>query len=158
MKNFLKKIFPCLFPKTISEIKIFPHYTPDELDFEIIDLINKYRESYGLTILQDCDLAKNSLFDVSNSHSEWLAENIVDLDDYNTRKHFYLEERQNAFIGKRVGEMSAMGYKTAKSVVAAWKNSEFHNEMMTSEKYRKIGVSHKLSNSGKMFYCVMFTD
>lgn len=158
MKNFFIKIFPCLFSKPISKITIFLQYTPDVLDSEIIDLINEYRESLNKDILQDCNLKQNSLFDVSNSHSKWLAENIIDLADYETRRHFYLEERQNAFPGKKVGEMSAMGYKTAKSVVAAWKKSKLHNEIMISEKYTKIGVSHQTNTLGKIFYCVMLSN
>ena len=158
MKNFFIKIFPCLFSKPISEITIFPQYTPDVLDFEIIDLINEYRESLNQDILQNCNLKQNSLFDVSNSHSEWLAENIIDGSDFYKRKHFYFEERQAMFPEKKVGEMSAMGYKTAKSVVAAWKKSKLHNEIMISENYKKIGISHQLSNSGKVFYCVMLSN
>lgn len=95
----------------VPETKIF--------EIEIMELINQYRISKGLNVLEKSQMIKGQAY----THTEYMMlNNNISHDNFHSRAGYL---RTN-FSAKIVSENVAFGFTTAEAVVNAWLNSPSH--------------------------------
>lgn len=144
--NFIKKLFSNSESEKLT-LKFYPNYQINSLDVEIILLINTLRTENNREIL----VLNNDLCNVAASHSNYMAKELK-------MSHDFAVERQNQFPNNKIGENVAVGYKTEKSILAAWKKSPGHYEVMNSTRYKSIGVATAKDVNGKIYVTALFMD
>lgn len=150
MKKLINFIL-CLFRKKEKTAPVptieFSKYNLQTIDYEIIGVINHYRETLKLETVG----IHEKLTDVSNSHSQYMALQ-------NKQSHDNFTVRANQFPNNSVGEILAFGYNTPASIVNAWKNSNKHHLIMINPCYKHIGLTTCKSSTGKLYVCCLFMD
>ena len=114
-------------PKTI---KLYPTYGTRQIDFDIIDLINEYRNNNKLTKI----IFNQELSNAAYSHCLYMSVKEKPSHDYAT-------ERQEHFAPQLVGEIVAYNYQNAASTVSAWIYSKEHCKILLKTNYLFIGVA-----------------
>lgn len=121
-------------------------YNPSEL--KLMDLINNYRESIGLTRLEKI----NYISYKSEEHNVYMIENGV-------VNHDYFQERSQDLINllgaDRVGENIAANYATPEGALTAWLGSQGHKENIEGD-YTHFGVAITTDENGRKYYTNMF--
>ena len=118
------------------------------IEIEIMELINAHRIEIGLNTLSNNMSVKGQAF----GHTDYmLTKNNVSHDNFYSRK-YYLQDYENAI---QVSENVAYGYSNAKSVVAAWLNSEGHRGNIEGD-FTAFDVSAEKNEEGKWFFTNIF--
>lgn len=118
------------------------------IEIEILDLINDYRMSIGLDLLDDMSVVKS----VANSHTGYMVDkDVVSHDNFYTRSN-YLKANAGA---KRVTENVAYGYGTAKGVVNAWIKSESHKANLEGD-FTNFDISAEKNEDGRWYFTNIF--
>ncbi|WP_242206528.1 CAP domain-containing protein [Aestuariivivens insulae] len=118
-----------------------------DIQEDIIDYVNAYREENNLPNLEPMDIIK----EVAATHSSYMIEKgVVSHDNFYTRQ-LKLKETTNAI---KVAENVAYGYTKAESVVKAWVNSDQHRQILEGD-YTHVGISAKKNSEGRMYYTLM---
>ena len=154
MKKIIKSIiefFLWLFkgkiPVPKKSVIIYPEYKPTLFDFEIADLLNKYRFENKLPFL---NFGLNKLLcNVAFSHSKYMA-------FLNNPSHDLFQQRADEFPLQKLGEIVAYNYNTPESTVTAWLNSPHHKSVIDNKDYVEIGIAKAVSSSGKNYVTVLF--
>jgi uncharacterized protein YkwD len=122
-------------------------YSADEL--ETMKLINDYRVSVGLNVLQKI----NYISQKSEEHDEYMiANNVVNHDDFVARS----ENIINVLGAKTVGENIAYNYSLPKAAFNAWLNSPSHKENIEGN-FTDFGISIRENPiTGKKYYTNIF--
>ncbi|OIQ15623.1 CAP domain-containing protein [Lacinutrix sp. MedPE-SW] len=118
------------------------------IEIEILELINEYRISKGLNVLEPLDAIKGQAY----SHSDYMVEtNNVSHDNFYTRKAYLV----NNAGAQTVTENVAYGFTNAESVVNAWLNSEGHKANIEGD-FTNFEVSAEQNEDGKWYYTNIF--
>ncbi len=118
------------------------------IEIEIMELINAYRISEGLSSLSNNDAIKGQAY----SHTDYMVvNNNVSHDNFYSRKS-YLENNEGAL---KVSENVAYGYSSAESVVNAWLNSDGHKQNIEGD-YTEFEISAEQNDQGKWYFTNIF--
>lgn len=118
------------------------------IEIEILELINEYRVSVGLTQLKTMDIVKYQAY----SHTDYMIEqNNISHDYFYSRKAF-LEAQAGAIA---VQENVAYGYSYAESLVNAWINSDSHRATIEGD-FTDFDISAEKNEDGVWFYTNIF--
>jgi len=119
-------------------------YTLKDYDYSIVNYINEYRISLGLSSLV---FGENIVNDICAKHCNWLSENVSNSDEFKTKGHFYANDRfeqVKSHLGDnlRISECVSYNYINPKSAVQGFKKSPIHNEIITGD-FDFIGIASK---------------
>lgn len=118
------------------------------IEIEILELINDYRISEGLSPLQNMNIIKSTAY----SHTDYMiAQNNVSHDNFYQRKSYLINNAGANLVSENV----AYGFTSATSVVNAWINSEGHRENIEGD-YTNFDVSAEQNADGRWFYTNIF--
>jgi len=118
------------------------------IEIEILELINDYRLSEGLSALSNLGVIKSQTFD----HTDYMIQNSnISHDNFTSRRNF-LTQNANA---SRVSENVAYGYSSASSVVAAWINSDSHRDAIEGD-YTHFDISAEQDSNGYWYFTNIF--
>lgn len=122
-------------------------YTPIEL--ETMKLINEYRVSIGLNVLEKI----NHVSFKSEEHDDYMiANNVVNHNDFESRSTNIIK----VLHAKNVSENIAYNYTTAKGAFEAWLRSEGHKKNIEGD-FTHFGISIRESpTTGKKYYTNIF--
>ncbi|MEQ3665907.1 MULTISPECIES: CAP domain-containing protein [unclassified Olleya] len=134
---------PESYSATIADVS----YT--QLDYEIIELINNYRISQGLSSLAILNEASKEAID----HNQYMVTQGTPSHDYFYLRSQNLKQTVNA---KTVSENVAFGFSNAQALVNAWLNSESHRENIENPEATNIGISTKQDAEGKNYFTNIF--
>jgi uncharacterized protein YkwD len=141
---------PATEKRTTTTSKSEP-YTLSSLETDILNEVNRYRQSKGLQLLQS-----NSIIETEAAmHSQQMASRQVPFG------HAGYNERV-ARIGKRLGGVSysgenvAMGKMNAKTVVQNWLKSAPHKKNIEGN-FNLTGIGVSRDNSGVIYYTQLFS-
>lgn len=123
-------------------------YEEKSMDTEILELLNQYRSSKGLSVLLELDIIKTQ----THAHTAYMISKAKISHDNFSDRNAYLQKNANA---KGVSENVASGYNTAQSVVNGWLNSEGHRKNIEGN-YTHFNVSSKQNASNKWYYTNIF--
>jgi uncharacterized protein YkwD len=119
------------------------------IEFEITNLINKHRDSVGLTALKTLNLISKEAID----HTAYMiSEGEASHDNFSSR-HKKLVLSVSA---QKVGENVAYGYNTSKAVVKAWIKSDGHRRNIENNEYTDFGISTKQDAKGRNYFTQIF--
>ena len=121
---------------------------PKSIEIEIMELINAYRISEGLSSLNNNDVIKGQAY----SHTDYMVVNNNVSHDYFYSRKTYLENNVGAL---QVSENVAYGYTSAESVVNAWLNSEGHKQNIEGD-YTDFEISAEQNDQGKWYFTNIF--
>ncbi|WP_457618983.1 CAP domain-containing protein [Lutibacter sp.] len=129
----------------VNEIKV----SYSKIEFEILDLVNKHRNSIGLQSLNKLDVISS----VAQSHTSYMVET-------GNVNHYNFSKRQENLVvnanAKTVGENVAYGFNSAEGVVEAWLKSESHRALIENNNYTHFGISTKKNIDGRNYFTQMF--
>jgi uncharacterized protein YkwD len=122
------------------------NYSQEEL--ELINIINNYRVSKGLTSLAKVD---------------YISVKSEEHDNYMISKggisHDYFQDRYEALVSKlgavNVSENLAYNYSTPQGVFNAWLNSAGHKANIEGD-FTHFGIAIRTNSEGKKFYTNLF--
>lgn len=118
------------------------------IESEILDGVNKYRQSIGLNALAKVDEVTLQ----ADHHTVYMSTNeVVNHDNFNVRY-------SNLVTGvgaKSVAENVAFGYNSADAVVKAWIASEGHRENIEGE-FTHFGIAVDKDKNGKNYFTNIF--
>jgi len=135
-----------LMTNVLSEELIIPE--AKLIEIEILERINEYRVSKGLTSLRTMDIVKYQAY----SHTDYMIEqNNISHDYFHSRKAF-LEAQAGAIA---VQENVAYGYSYAESVVNAWINSDSHRATLEGD-FTDFDISAEQNDEGTWYYTNIF--
>lgn len=154
MKKIIKEIvefflwlFKSKVPTQPKPTYNYPEYKPNKFDFEIADLLNKYRKEKDLPYL-NVGLNK-MLCNIAYAHCKYMA-------FWNKASHDGFQQRADEFPQQRVGEIIAYNFQTPLSNVQAWLTSEHHKAVIDNKIYTSIGLANAVSTAGKKYVTVLF--
>ncbi|WP_036597381.1 CAP domain-containing protein [Olleya marilimosa] len=120
-----------------------------QLDYEIIELINNYRISQGLSSLDILNEASKEAI----NHNNYMVSQGAPSHDYFYLRSQNLKQTVNA---KTVSENVAFGFSNAQALVSAWLNSEGHRENIENPEATNIGISTTQDAEGKNYFTNIF--
>ncbi|EIA09478.1 CAP domain-containing protein [Flavobacterium frigoris] len=125
------------------------NYNYSASEIETMKLINEYRVSVGLNVLEKIDFISLK----SEEHDNYMiANNVVSHDGFVTRA----EEIKKVLSAKGVGENIAYNYSTAQSALNAWLASPGHKENIEGD-YTHFGIAIRENpTTGKKYYTNIF--
>lgn len=123
--------------------------TYSAIESEIIDLVNKHRESKGLSALKPLTIVST----VADGHTNYMIE-TGDISHTNfSERTTYLMKNAKA---KSVGENIAYGYQSAQTVMDGWLKSTGHRKNIENSKYTHIGISNACNSKGRNYFTQIF--
>ncbi len=132
-------------PSDVKDINLT--YSP--IEYEIVYLLNQYRESIGLETLKTLNLASRE----ANEHTKYMIKTGEISHDNFGKRSTNLIENSNAII---VAENVAYGFNTAEAVVKAWLKSESHKKNIENPSFTDFGISIEANTLGKNYYTNIF--
>ena len=126
-------------------------YSYTELESEILQLVNNYRENLGLNTLERLDVISN----VALTHTNYMISiEEVNHDNFLTRQRNLAENAR----AKSVGENVAYGFNSAQGVVNAWIDSDSHREIIEDPTYTHFGISTDSNLNGRNYFTQIFIE
>jgi len=123
-------------------------YTYNSTEIEAMDLINTYRVSVGLNVLEPV----NYISVKSEQHDNYMiTNNVVNHNDFVARS----EDIMKVVGAKTVSENIAYNYNTPKAALDAWLNSPSHKENIVGN-FTHFGISIRVNAEGKKYYTNIF--
>lgn len=119
------------------------------MEYEILNLVNNYRDNLGLNKLIKLDIVSAVAFTHSNHMSET---GLLSHDNFSDR-HLELVNNANA---KAVGENVGFGYNSAQSVFNAWIFSDSHKHLIEGSKFTHFGISIVADSNGRNYFTQIF--
>ncbi|WP_338378085.1 CAP domain-containing protein [uncultured Flavobacterium sp.] len=133
---------------SIESVEVVEFYDYNESEDETLNLINKYRDSLGLTVLEKI----NHISYKSSQHTEYMVQtNIIGHDNFAERQ----SNLHTALGALKVGENVAFNYSSPKSAMKAWLKSESHKANLDGD-YTHFGISIRENEVGQKFYTNIF--
>ena len=131
-----------------KNLELSNNFTYSTMEIEIMDAVNDYRKSIGLTVLQKLDDITIEAVD----HTKYMVDlNVVNHDHFNIRYQNLVQEIGASAVSENVG----FGYRTAEAVVEAWINSEGHRVNIEGS-YTHFGISVEQDQNGKNYFTNIF--
>lgn len=119
-----------------------------DIEKDILNLINDYRTSNGLSKLSELSIITTQ----TDNHTQYMiSKNKASHDNFNNRKKFLVQNAQ----ASRVGENVAYGYTTAKSVVKAWIKSDSHRKNIEGD-FNHFNITAEKNKNGRWYYTNIF--
>lgn len=118
------------------------------LENEILNAVNDYRKSVGLTVLSKVD---DITFEAKDHNDYMITNKKVSHDNFPQR---YLN-LVNGIGAKAVSENVGYGYRTAEAVVKAWIESPKHKENIEGD-YTHFGISVEQDEDGRKYFTNIF--
>lgn len=133
---------------SIESVEVVQFYDYNEAEEETLDLINKYRDSVGLSSLEKI----NHISYKSSEHTDYMVEtNIVGHDNFAER-----QSNLHAALGAlKVGENVAYNYSSPKLAIKAWLKSSSHKANLDGD-YTHFGISIRENELGQKYYTNIF--
>jgi len=135
--EFIVKYLSSLFsPKKVKTvIKEYKDYITKEHDINIFKEINQYRQSKGLSFVEN---APRNITNIIGEHAVWLSDKVSSKEDVEIFAHWYAYDRFEQIKLRtsdkvRCGEVVAYGYTHPKSVVYGWDGSVGHKEILNGD-------------------------
>lgn len=125
------------------------NYTYNSSELETMELINSYRISIGMNVLEK----NNYISYKSEEHNNYMiTHNMVNHDDFVARAQNII----NVLGAKKVSENIAYNYNSPKAVFDAWMRSPKHKENITGDSSH-FGISIRENPvNGKKYYTNIF--
>lgn len=121
------------------------------IELEILDLVNDYRATKGLTSLEKM----NVISSVAETHTVFMAETgIVSHDNFAERSQKLISTANAKSVGENVG----YGFSTAQGVVNAWIKSDAHRAIIEKPQYTHFGISTKQNELGRNYFTQIFIN
>lgn len=131
-----------------DELVLSPESIASEIELEILDLVNEYRSSKGLTVLKFDGIAYN----YATQHTdEMISEGQISHDNFDLRSSNLAQEARANYVSENVGK----SYTSAKAVVQAWIKSDTHRKVMEGD-FLYTAVSAKADSSGTLYFTQLF--
>ncbi|WP_274475542.1 CAP domain-containing protein [Mangrovimonas aestuarii] len=119
-----------------------------DIELQTLNLINDYRASLGLNVLNVMDVIKGTAF----THTDYMVETQSVSHDYFYDREEYLKSYASAL---KVNENVAYGYTSAESLFNAWLNSDSHRENIEGD-FTDFDMSAEQDQEGKWYYTNIF--
>ncbi len=119
-----------------------------QIEIEILNGVNDYRISKGLSVLKKVD---GITFLAADHNNYMIVNKKVSHDNFDKR---YLA-LVNDIDAKAVSENVGYGYRTANAVVNAWINSEGHRKNIEGD-FTHFGISVAQDEDGKNYFTNIF--
>lgn len=154
IKNWLQYAYDYLTGKVFRDKPVdrieYEEYISDLFDSEINSGINQIRKDLGLNELE----VLSDVSAIAYSHCKYMSETqLVNHDYFTTRSEQVKLRHPNAI---QVGENVAYNYTTAKSTIAAWKNSPGHYENIIKPEYKYTGIAHIKGSNNRIYAVQLF--
>ena len=129
--------------------KVVVNYSYSTSELETLKLINDYRVSVGLTILERI----NYISGESEGHNNYMiANNVVNHNGFVNRSENIIK----TLGAKTVGENIAYNYSSPQSAINAWLKSPGHKENIVGN-FTHFGISiRENTETGKKYYTNIF--
>ncbi|NLP59187.1 CAP domain-containing protein [Lutibacter sp. B1] len=125
------------------------HLSYSEFELDILNEINEYRESKGLSTLEILNIVSTEAI----SHTKYMIElDEINHDNFSIRTNNLMKNAS----AKTVGENVAYGYSTAKGVLNGWLNSESHRKIIENNSFTHFGISVLKNNNDRYYYTNIF--
>ncbi len=121
----------------------------DSFELEVIRLIHDYRLSKDLILAVNNTLLNR----IATIHSKHMASNKKASHDNFPERDYKCRVYANA---KKVKEIVAGGYGTAKGVVNGWLKSEAHRKAIEWNEAKEYGISIERGADNRFYYTVIF--
>lgn len=132
----------------IKTANLVDYVSYSAIENEILEAVNSYRESKGLSVLKKVD---DITFQALDHNLYMIEKKEVSHDNFAKRYSALVNE-----IGaKAVSENVGFGYRTADAVVRAWINSEGHRINIEGD-YTHFGISVDQDEDGKNYFTNIF--
>lgn len=118
------------------------------IEIEILELINDYRITKGLSALSDMSKIKATAY----SHTDYMRDKQEVSHDNFYQRSSSLKNNPGA---SKVGENVAYGFSSAQSVVNAWLNSDGHKEIIEGD-FTNFDISAEKDKDGKWYFTNIF--
>ncbi len=122
-------------------------YVPSEFEREVLTLVNKERESIGVSPLE----LSNPLSYVAHVKAEDMEENDYFSHESPTYGSPFEMMREFGVTFSSAGENIAAGYTSPEWVVEAWMNSPGHKRNILNASYSRLGVGYERDYWVQMF-------
>ena len=134
---------------TPSDSRIVEEYTYDNDELQLADMINQYRESIGLNILEKI----NHVSYKSEEHNDYMiVNNVVNHDFFQQRSQNIIE----VLGAVKVNENVAYNYMTAQGALNAWLASPGHKANIEGD-FTHFGISVSINpENGRKYYTNIF--
>ena len=120
-----------------------------DIESEILNLVNKYRESKNLSVLK----VSNIISKEADTHTKFMITNgEVSHANFNVRA----QNLMNNAGAKYVSENVAYGYSSAEAVVNGWINSIEHRKNIETPDFTHFGISTDADSSGRNYFTHIF--
>ncbi|UMB60081.1 CAP domain-containing protein [Lutibacter sp. A80] len=120
-----------------------------EMETEILDLINEYREENNLSTLKVLNIISTE----ADTHTTFMITNgEVSHANFNVRAENLITNAGAKFVSENV----AYGYSTAKAVVNGWLNSTEHRKNIENPDTTHFGISTKSDDNGRNYFTHIF--
>ncbi|WP_396600821.1 CAP domain-containing protein [Algibacter sp. R77976] len=120
-----------------------------EMDYEIVEIINAYRVSKGLSSLNILNEASKEAI----LHNQYMVEQGEISHDYFFTR---LENLKKSVNAKSVSENVGYGYSSTQSIVDAWLRSESHKKNIETPGFTDFGVSTTQDEKGRNYFINIF--
>lgn len=132
----------------IKTADLVDYVTYSQIETEILQGVNDYRKSKGLTVLKKVD----GITFLAADHNDYMIENKnVSHDNFSYRYTTLV----NTIGAKSVSENIAYGYRTSEAVIKAWINSEGHRNNLEGN-FTHFGISVSQDEDGKNYFTNIF--
>ena len=131
-----------------NDTAIVENYDYNASELRLMDLINQYRETQGLTKLEKI----NYISYKSEEHNFYMMDNnVVNHDLFQQRS----QDLINLLGAHKVGENIAYNYGSPEGALHAWLGSQGHKENIEGD-YTHFGVAITTAENGRKYYTNMF--
>jgi uncharacterized protein YkwD len=123
--------------------------TYSTFEYQVLDLVNDYRETQGLNKLPILNLISRE----AKGHTDYMIETgEINHNNFSTRSRNLIENAS----AKIVAENVAYGFGTAQGVVNAWIESDGHRKNIENDSFTDFGISTKRDDQGRYYYTHIF--
>lgn len=119
------------------------------MDYAVVELINDYRISKGLSALNILNEASREAV----THNQYMVEQGEASHDYFFKRLENLKKEVNA---KSVSENVGYGYSSAQYIVNAWLKSDGHRNNIENPKFTDLGISTIKDETGRNYFTNTF--
>ncbi|MCR9227278.1 MAG: CAP domain-containing protein [Flavobacteriaceae bacterium] len=121
---------------------------PVKMEADLLNLVNGYRGSNGLTILDKSDPA----YKYAEEHNDYMiSKNTLSHDNFQSRAEKIAEETNAISVSENV----ARYYVSAEKTLEGWLNSSSHKEAMEGD-FSHTTLSVQLDKQGRPYYTQIF--
>jgi uncharacterized protein YkwD len=118
-------------------------------EYEVLGLINNYRETQGLSTLSTLNLISQE----AKNHTNHMIEiGEINHDNFSSRSKNLIQKAS----AKVVAENVAYGFGTAQGVVDAWIKSDAHRKNIENSSFTDFGISTEKDDQGRYYYTHIF--